>query len=182
MFWNLYLEGIKLYQSREDLARVVVFDNSDEAKERFEGRFNYLYDYIYDKYMMNTVRSLDRHKTGAIAAISIADAELIAAHNKEEDEVFVGDWMIAINIGLTYLLAQLNDALHKYGQEVDKLYMPPVFSCPRPYPEVMERHLFYNQRDGGRVSPLDLAEKFYLLECLTLERNNIGCEILAHDD
>jgi len=181
-FWSLYINGINFFKNREELDGVVLFNNDPEAMNRFKANFVELYNFIFDKFMKKESKDLDRHKTAAICAISISQSKLVVPANIiSEEEVFVGDWTIAINVALTYLLSQLNVELTKVqSKTVERLYMPPVFTCERLYPEVAGRHLYFNKQDGGRVSPLDLAEKFYLLECITLERNGIPCETLIY--
>ena len=66
---------------------------------------------------------------------------------------------------------------------IGKIWMPDALSCDAPYFEILCRNLFYAKSDAGwNINPLDMAEKLFILEYVTLEKNGIDPHILKEDN
>ena len=162
----------------------IVFDKTKEKE--FDSYFREQVNYIRTKYMKDDKKDLDRHKIASIIIVSAIKAKVIRYEGKlkEADEEFFGQYLIAVSAGISYLQDRLNDKLIDKGQRtIDKIYMPEALSCDTPYFEIMCRNLYYAENhEGWGINPLEIAEKFFLLEYFTLEKNGIDPKILKDKD
>lgn len=156
-----------------------------DKKEEFVRIFKDNEKKIKVDYMKLEVENLDRHKIGSLLIYAIISSDIVVPTRKcKEGEFFFGKYLIAVNIGLSYLLDRLNELLFRKEQiteAIDEIWMPPfVFSCPNSYYEVFCRNLLFSQEDDEwNINPLDLSEKLFLLEFITLEKRGINPEILV---
>lgn len=152
-----------------------------ESYKRFNDIFRDLHKEIKDRYMEKSVKNLDRHKIAGIAIISIIRSDAITYQGKvDEDKEFFGQYLIAMSVGITFMQNQLNTLLfRKKVQPIKTICFPEPLSCDTPYFEILCRNLYFanNNRDWG-LNPLELAEKLFLLEYMTLEKNGIDPRIL----
>lgn len=156
-----------------------------KKKEKFNKIFKENEEKIRMKYMKPEVENLDRHKIAGLLIYAIISSDIIVPARKCGDkEIFFGKYLIAVNIGLSYLLDRLNELLiagNHITKEIEEIWMPPfVFSCPNnPYYEVFARNLLFSEENKDwNINPLDLSEKLFLLEFVTLEKTGINPEIL----
>lgn len=79
---------------------------------------------------------------------------------------------------------RLNKKLVDKGENpIGKIWMQDALSCDTPYFEILCRNLFYAKSDAGwNINPLDMAEKLFILEYVTLEKNGIDPHILKEDN
>lgn len=154
-----------------------------DDKKAFFAKFREIYDDIKDKYMRKDVIELDRHKVVAAQITACVETNLITRDVKKGD-VFLGLYMIALEVGLNWMLIGLNDALAKVEvhKEIVEYTMPEAFACPTKYFEVFSRNLYYSHVKGKGLNPLDISEKLFLLEYITLLRNGIDPKVLKFQD
>lgn len=155
------------------------FDAS--KKEDFKEYFIAQYKSIKRKYMHPSVKYLDRHKVASLITISILETNVISYDNDnlDEDYIFIGAELISLKVGLAYMIAKLNEKLLSRGvdKKIEKVIFPNAQSCQTPYIEIICRNLFYAKRDFV-FNPLDLADRLFLVEYITLSSQNITPDIL----
>ena len=153
----------------------------NDEKSAFFDRFHEIYHEIKSKYMREDVTELDRHKEVAAQITACIEANLITREVRK-DQVFLGLYMIALEVGLNWMIIGLNDALAKVGinKEITEYTMPDAFACPTKYFEVFSRNLYYSHVKGKGLNPLDISEKLFLLEYITLLSNNIDPKLLKY--
>lgn len=149
----------------------------------YKDRFCFWYQYIKDNYMNNHVEYLDRHKVSGIIIVSLIECKAITYDEEKipEGYIFIGQYLISLSIGLTYMQNRLNDCLLKKGKgPIDKIWMPEcIFSCDNNYFEIISRNLYYSHtEDMWGLNPLDIARELFLLEYITVEKNGIDPNIL----
>lgn len=151
-------------------------DYDENAKDGFEKIFKDFKDTIKDNYMVEDVKNLDRHKVGAIIIVSILKSNAVKYKRElTANEKFIGQYLVATSVGFTYMQNCLNKILKgKQYELVEKLSLPQPISCETPYFEIFYRNLFYadNNKEWG-LNPLDIADRLFLLEYITLLENNI---------
>ena len=78
--------------------------------------------------------------------------------------------------------SQLNKILvDKNLQPIKALWFPKAVSCKTPYFEIFCRNLYFsNNSDKWGLNPLDIAEKLFILEYVTLEKAGIDPQILKY--
>lgn len=155
----------------------------NDNKEDFFKKFHNIYNEIKTKYMREDVVELDRHKVVAAQITACIEANLITREVKK-DQVFLGLYMIALEVGLNWMLIGLNEALAKAGvtKRITTYTMPDAFACPTKYFEVFSRNLFYSHVKGKGLNPLDISEKLFLLEYITLLSNDINPQTLKYNE
>ena len=149
----------------------------DTKKEIYATQFRSLYELV-SKYMKETNTPLDRHKVAAIIMISTIKAEVLSTSNNED--IFIGNYVLAAEVGLSYMLSELNEALEdKELPAIDKFFFPEAISCETKYIHIFYRNLYFaDNGQGWGLNPLDLAERLFLLEYLTLDKNGIAPNLL----
>ena len=179
--WDLAKSIMKPLESESG----VTFDLS--RHDAFQEEFESSYKFIKNNYMQEEVSQLDRHKVAAIIVISFIESQAIRPKKtmKEgETLVFMGDYYISLQLGLAYMLNRLNDKLkEKNSVTVEKYVMPEAMSCGTNYIDIMARNLYFaNNNRNWRLNPLDLADRFFLLEYITLIENKIDISLLKEND
>ena len=174
-YWNELKDTLSYYQKND---QNLIFD---ETKYReFKDIFNNLYNDIRTKYMKSQVNALDRHKVVSIMLIATLKAKVIV-YKKElkTKQTFLGAEMFATEVALTWMLDTLNKKLLSLGikEKIQFYHMPEAFVCSTPYFDIFSRNLFFAARDYV-LNPLDISEKLFLLEYITLIKNNIDPAIL----
>lgn len=156
----------------------------DDLFETFRQKFIELYGSIMKKYMKPGVFELDRHKVASITIITSIQTGVISYKDEEShpEIIFLGQEMISTEVALTWMLRGLNTKLKEFGQSasIDHYYMPVAFACPTPYFEIFCRNLYFARIDY-QLNPLDIAEKLFLLEYITLLDTAIDPKILQYD-
>lgn len=151
-----------------------------DSYKRFDDNFREMYHEIKERYMENTVRNLDRHKIASIIIVSILKSNAIVYQGEiEQGEEFFGQYLIAASVGITFMQNQLNALLiEKNKGPIKNLWFPDALSCDTPYFEIFCRNLYYsNNNDAWGINPLDIAEKLFLLEYMTMEKCGIDPHI-----
>ena len=152
-----------------------------KKKKTFETEFMNLYEKINEKYMLEDTESLDRHKVAAIIMISIIKSEILSVRDKEsQNKTFLGNYILATDCGFSYMLKELNIKLGELEQkEIKKFFFPEAMACETNYYRIFYRNLYFadSDEDWG-LNPLDIAERLFLLEYVTLEKNDIDPSIL----
>lgn len=159
----------------------VIVDKSLEGD--FCSLFRELYDKIKDKYMKDSVYYLDRHKVAAITIVAIIRSNAIKPLKDSSDEMlFIGKELIATEVALSIMCTLLNEKLSAIGHQkrISAYYLPEAMSCTTPYILIFVRNLIYAQRDYV-LNPLDLAEKLFLLETISLIKYGIDPQLLAEN-
>ncbi len=139
------------------------------------------YEKIKNTYMSKDTEFLDRHKVIAILVTLMVKKDLIKYKGKlKADEIFLGKELIATSVAFSVMFDLLQDRLNKAGYklECNAYYMPIAMACSTPYQIIFARNLRYCQENGG-INILELSEKLFLIETITLVKNNIDPTIIA---
>lgn len=173
--WNITSQGA---QMMKDECGEVTYNK--KSKEYFGKTFESLYVYIANEYMRCPDEPLDRHKVAAITIISIIKADVVTSDYSSEDNIFFGNYTLATDSGLQYMLSELNKRLHEKGmRQVERYYFPIAMACETDYYRIFYRNLYFaNNNEKWNLNPLDIAERLFLLEYMTLEKNGINPEVL----
>ncbi len=174
--WDLLECAVNQY--KEKCPDVLCDEN---AKDRFDEIFRNWYAEIKKDYMNTNVQNLDRHKVASILMVSIIKSEAIKYNGQiPENQVFFGGYLIAASVGFSFMMDQLNRALMEKGVDVlEGFVFPEPVSCRTRYFDVFCRNLYYAEKnEKWGLNPLELAEKLFLLEYITLRENNIDPGVL----
>lgn len=172
--WNLARIESEKYSS--DNPNFVFNENQyGNFKEKFIEHYNT----IKERYMQPSVKNLDRHKVSAIIIISLLESNAISYKNLEPGSVFIGAELLSLKVGLAYLIEKLSEKLQSKGiqQTINEFQFPNAQSCDTSYLEIMCRNLYY-AKNNYTLNPLDLAERLFLLEYISLTKENIDPDIL----
>ena len=154
--------------------------NEDKYNE-FHDVFEATYRAIRAEYMKENVTALDRHKVAAVMIVTTIETQVISYSEPiPEGQHFLGSEMLSTEVALSWMLDTLNKKLVEVGKvPIEAYFMPQAFSCDTPYFEIFTRNLFFTHKDY-RLSPLDISEKLFLMEYITLLKNDIAPEILCN--
>ena len=168
-FWNNLKKTVSFYQEND---KDIVFnqDKYDEFKKSFENS----YDFVKEKYMKSSVRALDRHKVAAVMIVAALNSNVVSYKKTlGEKKHFLGEEMFSTEVALNWMLDALNKKLGELGvNEVQAYHMPKAFACETPYFDIFCRNLYYAEKYYV-LNPMDIAEKLYLLEYITILQNGI---------
>lgn len=159
----------------------------ESAYHRYKTIFMQQERIIRKKYMKKDVKHLDRHKTSGIIMYAILMSSCLKYKKRlEKGKLWFEKYLIAGNVGMDYMLDRLNAKLKKDDSQkrrIEKIELPEVvFSCDVPYFEVFCRNLYYASKNKNwGINPLDIAEKLYLLEYFTVEKQGIDPNILKEN-
>ena len=171
--WQLALDGARAMQIRDDNIKI------NESKSEFSSTFEVLYNTISNKYMQSPSEALDRHKIASIFMVSIIKSNMLE-EKKKSNLIFLGNYILATDCGLLYMMFELNKRLLEKNKEVlNKYVFPSAMSCETDYYRIFYRNLFYSDNNSEwKLNPLDIAERLFLLEYITLEKNGINQNVL----
>jgi len=156
------------------------FEVKEESKELYAKEFRRLYNQLRDNYMEKKNEPLDRHKVASIIMISIVKADALRCLVTElEGKVFFALYEAAVATGLSYMQYEFNCILLKNQKnKINQYLLPEAFSCSTSYRDILARNLYYANMSGEwGMNPLDLSEKMFLLECLTIKELDIDAQI-----
>lgn len=154
---------------------------NESKKDEFKNEFENMYKEIRSKYMKENVKFLDRHKTAALIIVCMTKCELTYLENKDENLVYLGNEMFSTEIAFNWMLNSLNKTLRKNGiKELKDYILPEPFTCKTRYFEVFCRNLYFAKMDFV-LNPLEIAEKLFLIEYITLLKSGIDTSILKQD-
>lgn len=173
--WDMISQGIRIMEMGCD----TVIHNRN-SKERFEKTFEELYIYIADEYMQCPDEPLDRHKVAAITMISVINADVVVSSQKNQDDIFFGNYTLATDSGLQYMLSEMNKRLADKGlEQVEGYCFPVAMACETDYYRIFYRNLYFaHNNKKWNLNPLDIAERLFLIEYMTLEDKGIDPRIL----
>lgn len=151
-----------------------------ESKEKYMKTFEVLYEQICNDYMEDNKMPLDRHKIAAIIIVSILKAEVLGTVELNEEKVFTGNYVLATEVSFSYMLGELNAKLKEENQkEIEDFVFPQAMSCKTDYFKIFYRNLFFaNSNSEWGLNPLDIAERLFLVEYITLIEKKIDPNIL----
>ena len=111
----------------------------------------------------------------------IESKAVICSESLSENKRFIGQYLVAASVGMTYMQDRLNEILIKKHQNpIEKIWMPAfAFSCDVPYFEIFGRNLYFSNEIAKSVlNPLDISKELFLLEYITIEKNKIDPQLL----
>lgn len=172
--WDLLDGEYKKYNQNNPQFK---FDKT--KKEVFKEKFIRSYNEIIKKFMEPSVKTLDRHKVAALIMVSILEADAISYENLDDDCVFIGAELLALKVGLAYMVEKLNEKLASRGisQKIEEFEFPDAQSCATPYMEIICRNLYY-AKEYYILNPLDLADRLFLIEYIALSKKEIDPDVL----
>ncbi len=131
-----------------------------------------MYKEIQDAYMRKS-EALDRHKVAAIMMISVIEIKPLSI--QEQAREFMGNYVLAADAGFNYMLDELNRVLKDNGMEcILRYFFPDALACDTYYYKIFYRNLYYTEKnESWSYNPLELADKLFLLEYITLKENNV---------
>ncbi|MBD5554753.1 MAG: hypothetical protein HDQ95_05225 [Roseburia sp.] len=154
-----------------------------ERETIFSDEFEKSYKYILNQFMIKDYEkegTLDHHKIAALIVICGIKSKFVSMNPVPEDTVFLGNESIALSVALSFMQSILNDKLQaaRVNKRIEKYAFPKAWICRTQYYDIMVRNLYYAQ-EHWELNPLELAEKFFLIEYITLEKNGIDPNILC---
>lgn len=172
--WNLLDAEYNMYNQENPNFK---FDKTQ--KNDFKQIFSEKYDYVMKNYMDSSVKDLDRHKVAALIIVSLLEIDAIYYENLDEDCVFIGAELLALKVGLAYMVEKLNEKLCLRGikKKIEKFNFPNAQSCDTSYIDIMCRNLYYAKTDY-KLNPLDLADRLFLVEYIALSKEGIDPDVL----
>lgn len=174
--WKLTEKFCKQAQS-DDPNILFATDKYDSYKEHFIE----LNKMILDEYMKAEVKNLDRHKIAGIAMISLLDSDAIQYKGELNENRFFGKYTIAASVAISYMQDIFNNMLKVFGRNpIQKIEFPKAFSCNTDYFEIFCRNIqFAYEKKKWGVNPLDISEKLFMLEYITLLENKIPIDLFS---
>ncbi|MEY8335820.1 hypothetical protein AALB53_22485 [Lachnospiraceae bacterium 47-T17] len=170
--WNTISVGVSDEQSLHNNIETPI-----DGKRIFKQKFIEIYNDILDKYMEDPKGSLDRHKVAAIIMVAIIKSDLVRESEASEQGIYFGKYALAADCGLDYLLYEINRILLSNDKPIlDSFSFPNATSCSTPYFNIFFRNLYYADT-GYMLNPLDLAERLFLLEQITIRDNNLDVKL-----
>lgn len=156
-------------------ARSDIIINEHGYEEKFINECGKMIDHIKSRYMKDDVEWLDRHKLVACIMVNLVNAQILELVDElPDDKKFMGNELLAVEVGISFLVDMINQNLEQHGIDVkiEDINWPTPFSCDTTEDLVLARNLYYAKNEWG-LNPLDLSEKLYLLEYITL----IQCDV-----
>lgn len=177
--WDLLAASVAQAKQQD-----IHIDCNQNAFDKYKKIFKDKYDFIKINFMKSSVSALDRHKVASIIIASIIESDSVIYNQKISDgKVFFGKYQIAVSVGLSYMLDQLNEMLAKKSNKIEKYWFPEAFSCKTPYFDIFARNLYFtHEKTNWNLNLLDIAEILFLLEYMTLQKNGIDPSLLNDED
>lgn len=153
----------------------------EEKYELFNNLFNTKYNDIMDRFMKDGTEALDPHKQAALLTICCLESYIIEHELKNTEQLSIIPQLIAIIVGLKYMLDCLNKKLLEKGiiKKIKEYYFPIAIACDTPYIEIMCRLLYHEQNQSDMsYNVLELADRYFLLEYITLLQRRIEPSLL----
>lgn len=171
-FWKSLCETVEYHREKNDKIYIEL-----NCHDKFIEESDALYKSIKNEYMDKDVKVLDRHKIAAICIVKSIEVGAVQYRgNLGNKRIFLGSQMFATEVALSWMVTQLNARLEEAGlsERITSFYMPEAFICHTNYFEIFSRSLYYAPKlCGGNYNTLDIAEKLFLLEYITLIKNGI---------
>lgn len=173
--WESIKKAQQLYSEEQNIK----FDVSEIKKDSFSKNFQNAYDAMKENYMSEDVVALDRHKVAALIICTIIEEKIVTYTNLDKDQIFLGAEMIALSVGLSYMQRSLNDRLQELSinKRITGYHMPTAMACKTDYFDIFARNLYFS-KTRYILNPLDIADKLFLIEYLTLKNEMIEPNLL----
>lgn len=170
-FKLLIERSVSIYASDD---RVIFKHNFD----KFNACYVEQYKYILNEYMKKKEDSLDRHKVAAIIILSVIEAGFL--ETKSSDPKFTGNYALAVDVALNYMLDEVNEILTQQGQKtLEGFLFPEATTCKTEYYKIFYRNLYYiDKNDKWKLNPLDIADRLFLIEYIMLLKRGIDPNII----
>lgn len=181
--WNTITEAYEIYKKK---CPELIFHN--DKKEKFDSCYKEMYSDVKKRFMTNDTDVLDSHKQAALLTICCLKLNIIeysALPQNNSDELHIIPQIIAINVGLSYMLQCLNDSLRvkKIDKQIQKYYFPVALACNTPYEKIVCRILYFEQHESDmNLNVLDLADRYFLIEYINLLQHGIEPCMLKESD
>lgn len=172
--WPIITKG---YESYKNNYPELIFHN--EMKEQFRSFYKDEYMHIKDRFMTDDTSFLDSHKQAALLTICCLKLNIVEYTKpmpNKNNEICIIPQIIAINVGLSYMLQCLNDLLQdkKINKHISKYYFPVAIACDTPYDKIICRILYLEQHEKDlEFNVLELADRYFLLEYINLLQHDI---------
>ena len=192
MLWNKYADILKRSKFiLEKEHNTILKMSSDQSI--FSNNFCNRYQYVMENYMTPTVISLDRHKVAAIGIVEfiLSDVLKYTEPPHKENEIFMPKYYLAAQTGLAFMQYWFNNLLEtKVRRTIEEWYWPQLLSYPQDkYFCSFSRNLYYTEQRikldnkyALAFNELELAEKLYLFEYITILYNKINPKELIDDE
>ena len=172
-YWHVLEEASRQFDDVKGIKVQVRLSPND--LERFHGLFAERYDQTRQK-MKNVKRPLDRHKVAALLIACTIEQKVIEVV-EGLDGKNVALERLAIDAGLSYMLAWLNEKLAAAGlTQLEKFYWPATYSEQLLQTSIFARCLYY-WGESGEIEIFSLAYQLYLFEYISLLKHNIDPEV-----
>ena len=133
------------------------------------------YKDIQNEYMHKHNGFLDRHKVAAIIIVAILKNDIIfSKRSLSRGKIFLGSEIIATEVAFEWMLQQFNNRLKENNIDaINKYVMPEAFACETSYFDIFCRGLYYS-KERKTLSTIDIAERLFLIEYITILKENIS--------
>lgn len=167
--WSSMLD---FYDKNKELYPGLIFDYS--KKNAFIKSFEKKYDIIKNNFMAANVDNLDRHKQAALLVDCAIDNKIFVCDKVPRGKIFVGLYQFSLLMGLSYMKQRLNESLENFGfGKVEIFDFPEAITSNATYFDILTRELLLQDTNNKETYILFLANILFLIECRTLEKNNI---------
>ncbi len=170
------------YENYKNTCPELIFHN--DRKEQFNSLYKKKYTNVMERFMTDGTNELDSHKQAALITICCLQLNIIEYSKPpadNNDELHIIPQIIAIGVGLSYMLQCLNDLLRvqKIKKQIERYYFPVALACNTPYEKIICRILYLEQHeDDMDFNVLELADRYFLLEYLNLLQQGIEPSLL----
>lgn len=130
-------------------------------------------------------KDLDRHKQAAILIYCVIEENVFVADSVPDNCIFVGNYSIALALGLSYMKDRLNEKLTLIGEETIDSYSEIItLTCDTPFFDVVYRNLYLEyENKPNNICVFTLSNTLFLYEYITLLNHNIDLKKLKeHND
>lgn len=132
------------------------------------------YQNIKHSYMHSNVEFLDRHKIAAVIIYAIVETKVLKPKVNYINNVYIGNYKLAISAGLSYMQYELNHELIRQDMKpIDQFIFPDTINGNKSYLEYLVNLLYLTEKENelSLLYLLYLANIFFLIEQYTLCMN-----------
>jgi len=185
VLWDSYIQTLVNANPMYKDSNGIILSINTKQKIIFLNNFCNRYMFVMDTFMASDVKFLDRHKVAAIAIIEFIESNVLTYECPKinNNMLFIPEYILALQTGLAFMQRMLNILLESQGMNtVDKWHWPTSLSCPNnEFILIMARHLYFtkkrstlgNERYATNFNELDLAERLFYIEWITLKEKMI---------
>ena len=159
---TLWVEMIKEAERENKMDQNIIVHKDRSAI--FQDNFEHLYNKVKRTNMIREVVFLDRHKVTSIIICSVIKTQVMDYQISDDNRVFLGNYHLALSIGLSYLQYEMNQMLRRQGKPlINKISFPDVAYGNSSYKENLISMLYFSDKDGN-LNVLNLSHTIFLLE------------------